>query len=79
MTERPPDQPANFEELLWYIRRYEDGIFVREQIDGKWDSVALSALSPKRWAYYLDQWLTDGHIPVRVKEDSEMAETLEKP
>ena len=68
---RPPNEPANLAEWLWYVKRYEDGIFVREFIEGCWENLPLSALSPERWARHVAEWLDEGHLPVRILEESE--------
>ena len=73
-TTRPPDNPQSLEDWLWYVRRYEDGIFVREQIDGTWQSVALSALPPERWAYHVARWMDRCMVPCRVRDTEEIAE-----
>jgi hypothetical protein len=70
-TQRPPIEPTDLVDWLWYVRRYEDAIFVREQIDGHWESPALSSLSPERWAHHVVGWLNDGVLPVRVLEEEE--------
>lgn len=68
---RPPDKPQALDEWLWYVRRYEATIYVREQIDGKWQSVALSTLPPERWAHHVARWLDKGMVPCRVRETEE--------
>jgi hypothetical protein len=75
-TVEPPvrlsDEPRNLWEWLWRLKRYERGIYVREQVDGRWGNVALSDLTPERWAYYVARWLEDGVLPCRVREPEEM-------
>ena len=67
----PPEDPTNIEEWLWRLRRYEKDIYVRDKTpDGSFDAIALSELPPERWAFHVAKWLTDGAIPVRVKEDA---------
>jgi len=73
-TNRPPDNPQSLEDWLWYVRRYETTIFVREQIDGKWQSPALSTLPPERWAYHVARWMDRGMVPCRVREAEERPE-----
>ena len=73
---RPPDPPTNLEEWLWYVRRYEDGIYVREQgADGKWGNAKLADLAPERWGQHVARWLNDGVIPCRIKEPEELPNT----
>ena len=61
------DEPKNLWEYLWYIQAYAADIFVREQIEGKWDSVALASLPPDRWAYHVSNWLGNNIVPARMR------------
>lgn len=71
--QRPPDNPTNLFEWLWRLKHYEDGIFIRHQVNGKWDSVSLSSLDSKSWAKRVAEWLEDGSLPVRVREEEELS------
>lgn len=64
---------------LQYVKQYERSIFVREQIDGKWRNVAISELSPERWAYYVANWVEAGITPHRVVEQPEPEKTDDCP
>lgn len=66
---KPPAIPRDLREYLWYVRRYETGIYVREQIHGKWGNSRLADLSPKRWAHHVAKWFNENRIPWRIKED----------
>lgn len=68
----PPCEPSNLEEFLWYIKRWEKGIFVRAQIDGKWKPVSLAELPSGRWAEYVARFIQEGALPVRIREDWEI-------
>ncbi len=68
----PPAKPLTLEEWLWYVRRYENGIYVREQVEGHWTNVALVHLTPERWAYHVSGWLAEGRLPCRILEDHEI-------
>ena len=59
-------EPDTLEIWLAYVRQYEADIFVREQINGKWEAVSLASLSPERWAYWVARWLKEHVMPVRV-------------
>lgn len=72
-TIRPPDEPKTVVEWLWYVKRYDKGIFVREQVKSKWRNVALADLPPDRWAFHVARWLNENALPCRVKEPEEMA------
>ena len=69
----PPKEPVNLAEWLWRTKRYEDSIFVRELVDGKWESVPLSSLGPREWGVHVAKWLERGHLPVRMRSDEEIA------
>lgn len=61
-------------DLLDYIERYADAIFVRDQIDGKWDAYALSSLPAPRALFHAFRWIREGVIPHRLLTDAEIAE-----
>lgn len=69
---RPPEEPKTLEEWLWRLKRYDKGIFVREQLAGKFQNVALADLPPDRWAFHVARWLEQGMLPVRVREPEEI-------
>jgi hypothetical protein len=72
MPNQPPDEPATLEEWLWYVRYHQDRIFVREMnVDGKWDSLSLSEITPEQWGKHVARWLDNNHIPVRLLTDEE--------
>ena len=70
----PPKEPVDLAEWLWYVKRYEDSIFVRELVDDRWETVALSSLGPREWGNHLAKWLEGGHLPVRILEPHEQEE-----
>ena len=59
-------EPNTLEAWLAYVRRYEADIFVREQINDKWEAVSLASLPPERWAYWVERWLKEHVMPARV-------------
>ncbi len=63
MPELPPNLPSNLAEVLWYIRYYEDSIYIRRQIDGRGVNAPLSTLSLKEWGEYIQAWIEEGHVP----------------
>lgn len=69
---RLSDEPMNLTEWLWRLKRYERGIYVREQVDGRWGNVALADLTPERWAHHVARWLEEGLLPCRIREPEEM-------
>ena len=66
------DIPQTLEEWLVRLKRYESTIYVREQVDGKWDAVPLSELSAERWGASVARWLDEGHVPIRIRSDEEV-------
>jgi len=74
-TQRPPDEPTTLEEWLWRLKQHENQIFVRAQDkDGKWGALNLNEITPKEWGEFVAKWLTEGHLPVRVRTDEEIKE-----
>ena len=37
-----------------------DSIFVREEVNGKWEAVALGTLPVERWAHHVAGFITSG-------------------
>lgn len=73
---RPPDSPTSLAEWLWYVRRYERGIYVRTQnAEGRWVNASLAELNPKEWGEHIARWLDEGGIPCRVLEEGERRPT----
>ena len=71
--ELPPSEPQNLAELLWYIKRWESGIYFRVQdANGKWGTQSLAEMGPKTWGEKLARLLEEGRMPVRIREDWEM-------
>lgn len=65
------EQPAELIHFLYRIKRYEQGIYVREQVDGQWENPSLAELSPERWAHHVNRMLGQQIWPVRLKEEGE--------
>lgn len=59
------------EELLDYCIRYSASIFVREEMEGKWDSYALQELPTRKALEHIRRWHQTGHHPVRVLAEGE--------
>lgn len=57
------EQIHNIEDLAQYIRENLERIFVREQIDGKWDSYSLKQLPHKLRNNHIQRFLNEGRIP----------------
>lgn len=60
--------PQNLDEFCNYIIKYADDIYVREQkqIDGKWDSYALTELPVKKALEHVMRFIKEGRIPHRI-------------
>lgn len=59
-------EPNTLEIWLAYVRQCEADIWVREQINGKWETVPLASLPPERWAHWVARWLKENVMPARV-------------
>lgn len=53
------------------IRADASRIYVREQVDGRWQSVALVELPPERQQHWIRRWWQEGREPVRLPEEHE--------
>ena len=60
-----------------YCTLYSNGIFVREQVNGKWDNLSLEELSPERRVYHIRRMMEAGIIPTRVLTEEETNERNE--
>jgi hypothetical protein len=58
------DEVWSLEELLAYLRRFEDQIYVLEQTAPEhWESIALSNLTPELWAEHIVRFIRGGQVP----------------
>jgi hypothetical protein len=65
--------PETLPELLEWIERYADSIFVLEEISpGQRETFALGSLPAKRALFHAFRWIRNGAIPVRVRSDEEV-------
>lgn len=55
-------------DLANYISLHKRSIYVREQIDGKWDSYSLSELPADLAIDHTLRFIQQGIVPVRIKE-----------
>lgn len=65
-------EPESIEDLCGYIVQYAGSIFVRENVDGKWDAYSLAELPATIALKHALGWVRDGRIPVRVLSDEEV-------
>ena len=65
------------QDLLAYILEYQDVIFVREEIDGKYQAIAIANLPVHLKAKNIMYFLEEGILPVRMKRPSEMTADTE--
>ena len=59
------------EDFEAYCKRYADAIYVREKIDGKWQSVALSSLSKEKQQEWITMFYEARQLPTRLIYDIE--------
>lgn len=65
----PPVAPGSLPELRAFVGTWSDRIFVREQIEGQWETVALSELPTGRVKEITNRFVDEGRIPVVAKPD----------
>ena len=64
-------------DLLTYMRIHAEGIFVREEIDGKWGSYSLAEMPDRLRGEHEARFIEEGRIPVRILTDEEIKENKE--
>ena len=76
--ERPPKDPDNLADWLWYVKYHAPHIFVRMQDSkGHWCNKSLAELDAKDWATKVDGFLERSVLPVRVLTEEEIQENKE--
>lgn len=70
---QPPEEPRTLRDWLWRLKRHERRIFVCRKAGDRWVNVALADLPPDEWATHVARWLTDGSIPVRVRDSEDLS------
>lgn len=67
MTEDESNElPTTLDELCDYIIKYADDIYVRENINGKWGSYALSEIPAMLALKHTIGWIKEGVVPHRI-------------
>ena len=64
------------EDLVDYITRYKEHIYVREQleIDGKWRSYALTELPANLAIDHALSFIKERRVPIRILQEGETSE-----
>lgn len=76
--ERPPKDPDNLADWLWYVKYHGAHIFVRMQDSkGHWGNKSLEELDAKDWAAKVAGFLERSVLPVRVLTEEEIQENKE--
>ena len=52
------------------IKRHESEIYIRAEVDGKWENISLAEADPEVWGEHLARWLVNGIEPCYVRENS---------
>ena len=61
--------PQTLEQWLVRLKEYESQIYVRLQDKtGKWTTKSLDQLTPQQWGEHVHGWMTEGTIPVVLRE-----------
>lgn len=68
MNEERENLPETIGDLCDYISLWKHSIYVREQVNGKWDSYALTELPSNKAIDHTLHFVKEGRIPVRLKE-----------
>ena len=63
---KPPEQPKNLSEYLWYCRYYEKQIYFRVQRNGKFESLSLADLTPQEYGEKLAILIEAGRLPAHI-------------
>lgn len=63
----------DLETMIRYTLEWQDDIYVRTNIDGKWGAYSFAAISVEDKAKFLAKWIEDGAIPARVLRNQETA------
>ena len=61
---------------LSYCKEHEDAIFFRVKREEKWESLALSELTPEEWGEKVAGLFTQGRTPCRVLSEEEVKERI---
>ncbi len=62
----PPEEPTTLTDWLWRVRQYENSIYIREEVNGHWKTLALGSLPPERWAAHVARMFENSMNPVRL-------------
>lgn len=60
------EQVKTLEALASYIKEYKSGIYVREQVNGKWGSYSLTELPADKAIDHALSFIERGFIPTRI-------------
>lgn len=61
----------NLQELMHYCASYAAEIIVRDEIDGKWQSITFEDLPEEKQMEWIQKWWDKNHMPIRMKRESE--------
>jgi len=66
----PPERPATLQDVMWYMRHWEDSIYIIVSDDcDSVEPIALSSLSPFAWSEFVCGCMHQGIVPVRHRGD----------
>jgi len=63
------EEVKTVEDLCDYIVIWAKDIYVRDQVDGKWDGYSLLELPAEKAIYHALRFIKEGLIPVRILAD----------
>jgi hypothetical protein len=65
------EKPETITDLCSYIDKYKDSIYVREFVDGKWQSLSLIKLPTDKAIEHVLRFISNGFIPTIIKKEGE--------
>lgn len=66
-------------DLLTWMRRYADGIFIRSNHEGRWKNYSLSQLPDRLRSEHEARFIEEGRVPCRVLSKEEMGGDSQAP
>jgi len=65
------NEPETLEEFCDMISDHTDGIYVREQVGGKWDAYSLSNLPAPLAIKHALRFIKEGRVPIIIRQETE--------
>lgn len=59
---------TDWKDVIKYLLHWQKGIYVREEIDGKWGAYSLYELPEEKKIYHIVRFAVENISPVRLEE-----------